>query len=165
MRILRAAGLAALLAITAAPIMGRAQAPAPALAPGYGSPVTLDLARRMVDAAVAETQRRNLHMAVVVVDPAGNLVAFARTDGVQVASIQIAIEKARSAATFRRSTKVFEDALVGGRMAILGLTGAVPIEGGLPVVVGNHIVGAIGVSGGTAQEDGQMAAAGIAAGR
>ena len=162
MRIVKAAGLAVLLAITAAPNPGRTQAPS--VAPGYGPPVTLELARRMIDAAIAETQRRNLQMAVVVVDPAGNLVAFARTDAVQVASIQIAIEKARSAATFRRPTKVFEDALVGGRMAILGLTGAVPVDGGIPVVVGNHIVGAIGVSGGTAQEDGQMAAAGIAAG-
>ena len=159
MRILCAAAIAALLSVAPA------HAQAPALAPGYGPPVTLDLARRMVDAAVAETNRRNLHMAVVVVDPAGNLVAFARTDGVQTASIQIAIDKARSAAGFRRSTKVFEDALVGGRMAILALPGAMPVEGGVPIVVSNHIVGAIGVSGGTAQEDGQMAAAGIAAAR
>ncbi len=157
MRILKTAAVAVMLALATLP--GQAQQTP---APGYGPPVSLETARRAIDAAIAETVRRNLNMAVVVVDPAGNLVAFARTDHVQTASIQIAIDKARSAATFRRSTKVFEDALVGGRQAILALTGAMPVEGGVPIVVNNHIVGALGASGGTSQEDGQIAAAGLA---
>jgi glc operon protein GlcG len=125
--------------------------------------VTLDIARKAVEAALAAAQQHNLQMAVVVVDPAGNLVTFARIDGTQTASLQLAIDKARSAAMYRRSTKVFEEALVGGRHAILALTGAMPVEGGVPLLAENRIVGAIGVSGGTSQEDGQIAAAGVAA--
>jgi uncharacterized protein GlcG (DUF336 family) len=175
MHVQKLAGIAGVCALLAWGPAGAQPAPtvpqptppaaAPALAPGYGAPISLEMAGRAVNAAVLESVRRNLQMAVVVVDPSGTLVAFARVDGTQVASIQIAIDKARSAAMFRRSTKVFEDALVGGRMAILALTGAMPVEGGVPIVVGNQIVGAIGVSGGTAQEDGQIAAAGIAATR
>jgi uncharacterized protein GlcG (DUF336 family) len=133
------------------------------LAPGYGPLVTLDVARRTVEAAVTAAQQRNLQMAITVVDPAGNLVAFARLDGTQTASVQVAIDKARSAAMYRRPTKAFEDALVGGRQAILALPGAMPVEGGVPLVIDNHIIGAVGVSGGTSQEDGQIAAAGVAA--
>jgi uncharacterized protein GlcG (DUF336 family) len=131
--------------------------------PGYGPPVSLDMARKAVEAAVMAAQQRNLQMAVAVVDPAGTLVVFARVDGTQTASVQVAIDKARSAATYRRATKAFEDALVGGRQAILALPGAMPVEGGVPLLTDNRIVGAIGVSGGTAQEDGQIAAAGLAA--
>lgn len=155
-RITLAAACAAVLAITGA----HAQP-----APGYGPNVGLEMARRAVDAGLADARQRNLQMAVAVVDTAGNLVAFARSDGTQTASITIALEKARSAATFRRPTKAFEDALVGGRMAILALTGAMPVEGGVPLLAENRIIGAIGVSGGTAQEDGMVAAAAAAAGR
>jgi uncharacterized protein GlcG (DUF336 family) len=136
-----------------------------ALAPGYGPNISLDAARKLVDAGIADARQRNLQMAVAVVDTAGNLVAYARLDGTQTASLTVAVEKARSTAIYRRSTKVFEDALVGGRAAILALPGAMPVEGGLPLVADNHIIGAIGVSGGTAQEDGIVAAAAIAASR
>ena len=81
-------------------------------------------------------------------------------DNASLATVEIAIEKARSAALFRRPTKVFEDALAGGRNAILALHGAVPIEGGVPIISGGKIVGAIGASGGTAPQDGQVAKAG-----
>jgi glc operon protein GlcG len=158
MRMILAAAIAALLAVPCA----LAQ---PALAPGYGPNVTLDAARKLVDAGIADARQRNLQMAVAVVDTAGNLVAFARVDGTQTASLTVALDKAKSAAIYRRSTKVFEDALVGGRAAILALPGAMPVEGGLLVVADNHIIGAIGVSGGTAQEDGMVAAAALAAGR
>ena len=153
MRIVLAAALALLLAAPAA----RAQAPAP----GYGPNITLEAARRIVEAGIRDAQGRNLAMAVAVVDTAGNLVAFARADGTQTASLAIAIEKARTAAAFRRPTKVWEDALAGGRTAVLALPGIMPIEGGLPILQENRIVGAIGVSGGTAQEDGQVAAAAL----
>jgi uncharacterized protein GlcG (DUF336 family) len=81
-------------------------------------------------------------------------------DNTQLGSVEIAVDKARSAALFRRPSKVFEDALAGGRTAILALRGATPLEGGLPLVSGGKIVGAIGASGGTAQQDGQVAKAG-----
>ncbi|MDO9709999.1 GlcG/HbpS family heme-binding protein [Paracraurococcus lichenis] len=153
MRIILAAAAAALLAMPVA----RAQP-----APGYGPNVTLDAARKVVEAGIASAQQRNLQMAVAVVDTAGNLVAFARVDGTQTASLQVALDKAKSAATYRRPTKAFEDALVGGRMAILALPGAMPVEGGLLLTAENRIIGAVGVSGGTSAEDGQVAAAAIA---
>ena len=81
-------------------------------------------------------------------------------ENTQLGSVEIAIEKARSAALFRRPTKVFEDPLAGGRNAILALRGAFPIEGGVPIIAGGKIVGAIGASGGTAPQDGQVAKAG-----
>jgi glc operon protein GlcG len=104
-------------------------------------------------------------MGICRIRTTGNLIAFARVDGTQTASLNVALDKAKSAAAYRRSTKVFEDALVGGRMAILALPGAMPVEGGLLLTAENHIIGAVGVSGGTAAEDGQVAAAAIASGR
>jgi uncharacterized protein GlcG (DUF336 family) len=153
MRSILAAAITALLAMPAA----QAQP-----APGYGPNISLDAARKVVEAGITNAQQRNLQMAVAVVDTAGNLVAFARVDGTQTASLQVALEKAKSAATYRRPTKAFEDALVGGRMAILALPGAMPVEGGLPLTAENRIIGAVGVSGGTSAEDGQVAATAIA---
>lgn len=130
----------------------------------YGAPIPLELAKKAVAAATAEARRNNLGMAVAVVDTGGALVSFERMDNTQTGSIKVAIQKAQSAAAFRRPTKVFEETLAsGGGLRILALPGAVPIEGGFPIVVDGHIVGAIGASGGTAQQDGQIAAAGLAA--
>ncbi len=152
--------LAALLLV--AGLSGSAAAQPPP--PPYGAPIALADARRVVQAAIADIERQNFPaMAVAVVDWAGHLVAFERVDSTQTASLTIAIEKARTAAAYRRPSKAFEEALVGGRMAILGLPGALPIEGGVPIIREGRIVGAIGVSGGTAQQDGIVAAAGIAA--
>lgn len=154
MRTILAAALALLLGL--APLAARAQP-----APGYGPNIALEAARKILEAGIRDAQGRNLAMAVAVVDTAGNLVAFGRVDGTQTASLGIAIEKAKTAVAFRRSTKVFEDAVAGGRNAILALPGIMPIEGGLLILQDNRIVGAVGVSGGTAQEDGQVAAAAL----
>jgi uncharacterized protein GlcG (DUF336 family) len=104
-------------------------------------------------------------MAAAVVDPAGDLVYFEKMDHTQVASTVIALSKARSAARFKRPTKVLQDALAAGGdgLRMLGLEGAVPVDGGVPILVDGKVVGAIGVSGGTSAQDGQCAAAGVAA--
>ena len=116
----------------------------------------------MLAAAVADAARQNLPMAIAIVDSGGHLVAFERMDSTQTGSIAVAIEKARTAVAFRRPTKVFEDAVSGGRNVILNL-GVMPIEGGLLLLRDGRIVGGIGVSGGTAPQDGVIAAAGVAA--
>jgi uncharacterized protein GlcG (DUF336 family) len=136
---------------------------AQAVAP-YGTPITLEQAKKAVAAATAEARKNNWGMAVAVVDTGGALVSFERMDNTQTGSIKVAIQKAQSAAAFRRPTKVFEETLAsGGGLRILALPGAVPIEGGFPIVVEGRIVGAIGASGGTAQQDGVIASAGLAA--
>ena len=111
-----------------------------------------------------EARKNQWAMAVAIVDTHGELVYFERMDETQVGSVDIAIAKARSAARFKRATKTFQDALAAGGegLRILGLDGAVPVDGGLPLVVGGKIVGAIGMSGGTSVQDGQAAAAGAA---
>lgn len=129
----------------------------------YGAPIGIDAAKKAAAAASAEARKNNWTMAVAVVDPGGTLVYFERIDGTQMGSAQVAIAKARSAVGFKRPSKAFEDAVAGGRNAVLGLTGAMPIEGGVPLVMDGRIVGAIGVSGGTAPQDGVAANAGVAA--
>jgi uncharacterized protein GlcG (DUF336 family) len=106
-----------------------------------------------------------LPMAIAIVDNAGQLVAFERMDNTQTGSINVSQDKAVSAATFRRPTKVFQDAVAGGGagLRILGLRGASPVEGGVPLMSGGKIIGAIGVSGGSSDEDGVVAKAGVAA--
>jgi len=128
----------------------------------YGLSITIDNAKKAAAQAVAEARKNNWNMAVAIVDPSGELVYFEKMDGTQAGSIDIAIAKARSAARFKRPTKVFQDALAGGGegLRFLGLQGAVPVEGGLPLVLDGKIVGAIGGSGGTSQQDGQTAKAG-----
>ncbi len=144
--------LAALLSSGAA----RAQAVLP-----YGLPISLDDAKKAADAAVAEVAKAGSAPDVIaIVDPSGLLVYFERMDNAQFGSIRVALDKARTAAMFRRPSKVFEDALAKGRTAILGLRGTAPIEGGVPLVSAGKIVGAIGASGGTAAQDGQVAKAG-----
>ncbi len=130
--------------------------------PPYGAPISIEDARRVVAAAMAEATRQNLPMAIAVVDSGGHLVAFERGDSTQLGSIRVAQEKARTAVEFRRPTKTWEDGVAGGRNAILGL-GVMPIEGGIPLIRDGRIIGAIGVSGGTAQQDGVIAQAGGAA--
>jgi glc operon protein GlcG len=141
-----------------------AQAPPPTPAPPplpYGAPIALDDAKKAAAAAVDEVKKIGAAPnAVAIVDHGGLLIYFERMDNTQLGSVEIAIDKARTAALFRRPSKVFEDALASGRTAILGLRGATPIEGGLPLVSGGKIIGAIGASGGTAQQDGQVAKAG-----
>jgi glc operon protein GlcG len=140
---------------------GAVQAQAPAPPPPYGAPISLEDAKKVAAAAVAEVAKSgSAPDAIAIVDHGGYLIYFERMENTQLGSVEIVIEKARSAALFRRPTKVFEDALAGGRNAILALRGAVPIEGGVPIIAGGKIVGAIGASGGTAAQDGQVAKAG-----
>lgn len=135
-----------------------AQQPTP---PSYGSAIRLDAAKKAAAAAVAEAKKNNWNVAIAVVDNHGFLVYYEMLDDTQTASPNIAIEKARTAAMFRRPSKALEDAITGGRAAVLGLPGSTPIEGGLPIVAGGKIVGGIGVSGVTSQQDGQVAKAGV----
>lgn len=151
----------AALALVAAAGAASAQAPAPA-PPQYGLSIGVEDAKKAAAAAIAEVPKvGSLPDAVAIVDPGGHLVYFERMDNTQIGSVQFAIDKARSAVFFRRPSKVFEDILAGGRTAILAVRDAVPIEGGLPIIVSGKIVGAIGASGGTAPQDGQVAAAGV----
>ena len=129
----------------------------------YGPAVTLPQAERILDSARAEAARRSFTMSFAVVDPAGELVSFERIDGTQNASTEVAQAKARSAARFRRSTKVWSDSLAAGRTAVVTLPGVIAIEGGVPILSNGRVIGALGVSGGTSEEDGQVAAVGLAA--
>ena len=128
----------------------------------YGAPINGENAKKAAAAALAEARKNNWNMAAAVVDPAGDLVYFEKLDGTQAASVNIAVDKARSAARFKRPTKALQDALAAGGegLRLLALEGAVPVEGGLPLIADGKIVGAIGVSGGTSQQDGQSAKAG-----
>src|SRR4051812_26920469 len=139
-----------------------AQAPAPPPPVAYGMPINLETAKKAAASATAEARKNNWAMAVAVVDPAGNLVYFEKLDNTQTASIDIAIDKARASAEFKRPTKMFQDAVAAGGegLRFLGLRGAVPAEGGFPIMAGGKIIGAIGASGGAGNQDAQVAKAG-----
>jgi glc operon protein GlcG len=128
----------------------------------YGAPVGVEAAKKAAAAALAEAVKNKWTMAVAVVDPNGTLVFYEKMDNTQIGSAEVAIAKARSAAQFKRPTKAFQDALAAGGagLRILGLPGAVPVEGGIPLVSDGKIIGAIGLSGGTSEQDGQCAQAG-----
>jgi uncharacterized protein GlcG (DUF336 family) len=128
----------------------------------YGPSITADQAKVAAAPAIAEAKKNKFTMAVAIVDTAGELVYFEKMDDTQVGSVGVAIAKARSAARFKRPTKAFQDAVSAGGegLRILALDGAVPVEGGVPLVVGGRIIGAIGASGGTSQQDGVVAQAG-----
>jgi glc operon protein GlcG len=131
--------------------------------PSYGPAITSDLAKQVVAAALAEARANGWTMAAAVVDPAGILVYFEKIDDTQHASPRIAIDKARSAAMFKRPTKTFQDSVERGGVGlrVMTLRGAMPVEGGVPIVVDGRIVGGLGVSGGTAEQDGQCCSAAI----
>jgi uncharacterized protein GlcG (DUF336 family) len=130
----------------------------------YGPSIVAEQAKTIAAAAIAEARKNQWTMAIAIVDTAGDLVYFERMDHTQVGSVDIAQAKARSAARFKRPTKAFQDALAAGGEGwrILSLEGAVAVEGGIPLMSGGKIVGAIGASGGTSQQDGVTAAAGAA---
>ena len=140
----------------------QAQAPSPS-PPLYGPNITNEQAHKLVAGAMAEARKQGFLMAVAVVDAAGQLVMFERIDSTQTASIKVAQDKATSAATWKRPTKVFQDTLASGGVGlrVLSLPGAIPVEGGLPVMVDGKVIGAIGVSGGSADQDGIVAKAGL----
>ena len=137
-------------------------AAAQAQIPQYGANITLEQARKVASAADAEARKNNWPVAITIVDTAGQLVLFARHDNTQTASINVAQDKAVSAAMYRRPTKVMQDAVAGGGAGVrfLNLRSASVVEGGLPLYVDGKIVGAIGVSGVTSDQDGQIAKAG-----
>jgi uncharacterized protein GlcG (DUF336 family) len=131
--------------------------------PGYGTPVTIDQAKKIAAGVVAECQANKWNVAVAVVDPHGSLVYFERIEDTQYASMDIAIMKAKAAATYRRPTRVFADVIAKSGPAIMTLPGAIASPGGVPIFVGGKVTGAVGVSGVTGDQDEQCAKAGIAA--
>ena len=155
---------AAIAALLVAPLAASAQTPAAGPMPS-GPSITLEAAKKAVAAAEAEAKKNNWWMAIAVVDTAGKLVAFERMDNTQMASIEIALGKATSANNLKRPTKVLQDALAAGGAGVrfLALPGALPIEGGIPIVADGKIIGAIGVSGAASAEDAVCATAGAAA--
>ena len=128
----------------------------------YGPPISLAHAKKVAEPAVIEAQKENLSIAVAIVDSAGGLVYYEKMDNTMFGSANVAIDKARSAAAFKRPTKVFEDTLAAGGIGlrILHLPGAIALDGGIPLVTDGKIVGAIGVSGATSAQDAQCAKAG-----
>ena len=124
--------------------------------------LTLGLAKRLVAAAEAEARKRGATVVIAVVDDGGQLILLERLDDTQVASVEVAIGKARTAAIFRRPSKEFEDQVKNGRVAALALPGATPLQGGIPISVEGKVIGAIGASGNSPQEDEGIALAGAA---
>jgi glc operon protein GlcG len=122
--------------------------------------LTLSVAKQVAAAAEKHARDNKWNVCIAIVDDGGHLVYFQRIDGTQTGSVLVSQRKAQTAIAFKRPSKVFEDGVAGGRNALLGLPGAVPLEGGLPLVVDGEMIGAIGVSGVTAQQDGMIAQAG-----
>jgi glc operon protein GlcG len=122
--------------------------------------LTLATAKQIAAASEAEATSNKFAMVITILDDGGNLIYQERMDDAQLASIQISFGKAHTALTFKRPTKALEDTVAGGRNAILSLPGAVLVEGGLPLMADGKVIGAIGVSGGTSAQDGQVAKAG-----
>ena len=148
--------LAVALSLTMAAVGAKAQLPVKRV-------LTLNVAKKIAAAAEAEAIKRGSTVVIAVVDDGGYLLVLERLDDTQVASVEVGIAKARTAAIFRRPSKVFEDQVREGRVAALGLPGAAPLQGGIPIVFEGKVIGAIGVSGNTPQEDEDIAKVGAAA--
>jgi uncharacterized protein GlcG (DUF336 family) len=148
--------MTAALAFTLAAITARAELPVKRV-------LTLNVAKKIAAAAEAEATKRGSTVVIVVVDDGGHLLVLERLDDTQVASVEVGIGKARTAAIFRRPSKEFEDQVKNGRVAALALPGATPLQGGIPISFQGKVIGAIGVSGNTPQEDEDIAKAGSAA--
>lgn len=125
--------------------------------------LTLEAARKIAAAAEAEARKNNWNVVISVVDDGASLLYLQRMDGTQIGSVDIAQMKARTAIRMKRPSKALEDAVAGGRNAVLKLPDVLPVEGGLPISVDGQMIGAIGVSGVTSVQDGQIAAAGVKA--
>lgn len=142
--------------LAAAPVVHQAELPTKSV-------LTLGVAKAAAEAAESEAHRRGTTVVVVVVDDAGHVLVLHRLDDTQVASVEVGIGKARTAAIFRRPSKVFEDQIREGRVAALALPGATPLQGGIPLVHDGRVIGAIGVSGNTPQQDEEIAKVGASA--
>jgi glc operon protein GlcG len=156
-----------LLASTLAIVMVTAtasaqQAPSPPPTTPYGVPIGLEAAKKVMAAAEAEAVKNNWAMAIVILDSTGHMVMLHKLDNTQYGSLMAAEDKALSAINYRRPSKVFEDLVAQGGIGLrsLALRGASPLEGGIPIIVDGNVVGAIGVSGATSVQDGQVAKAG-----
>lgn len=125
--------------------------------------LTIEIVKRIAARATQAAAAIPCPMCIVIVDSGAHLIYAERMDDALIATFDVAHRKARSAVLFKRPTKVFEDMLAGGRMAVLKLPGAMPLEGGIPLMANGKVVGAIGASGGSAQQDGIAASAGVEA--
>lgn len=164
MRTVRLVSLVVVTVLVFASVPGSAQQPVAPPPPqiAYGAPISLDQAKKVMAGAEAEAKKNNWNVAIAILDSGGHLVVLHRIDGTQLGSIDVAREKAYSAVLFRRPTKVFQDLVGqgGANLRLLRLSGASPLEGGIPIVVDGKIVGAVGVSGVTSEQDAQVAKAG-----
>jgi glc operon protein GlcG len=145
--------LLVLLAITLWAVAAPAQLPTKPV-------LTLDVAKKIATAAEVEAKKRGATVVIAVVDDGGYLLVLERLDDTQVASVDVGIAKARTAAIFRRPSKVFEDQVKNGRISALALPGAVALQGGVPIIIDGKVIGAVGVSGNSPQEDEEIAKAG-----
>jgi glc operon protein GlcG len=127
----------------------------------YGLNINLATAKRTASAAAEEAKRIEVNAIMAIVDTGGHLVYLERFDKAQFGSIDVAIHKARCSVAYKRPTKAFDEAVSNGKINLLTLDDICAVEGGLPIIQRGRIIGAIGVSGGTSQEDGQIAVAGI----
>lgn len=144
------------------PVQAYAQAtPAPAPAPAYGAPIGLDAAQALIAKAIAAAKARGFRMAVAIVEPSGQLVAFAKMDDTQYGSIYVAQKKAETAARYRLATSVMEAKTLAGRTVTLANNDSLPIAGGIPILSDGKVIGAIGVSGAAAAEDDEIARAAL----
>jgi len=146
--------LIAILAGLPSPVSKSAELPTKKVLP-------LEVARQVAAAAGKHARENKWNVCIAIVDDGGNLIYFERMDGTQTGSVVVSQRKAQTAIAFKRPSKTFEEGVTGGRNALLGLPGAVPLEGGLPLSVDGEMIGAIGVSGVTAQQDGMIAQAGV----
>ena len=164
-------GLLIALGVVLAASVAGAQSPGPSapvnpaaqmLPTDYGAPISNANAKKVAAAALAEAQKMNVPMVVAITDTSGNVLYMEHQDGAILGGVLVAPQKARSAALYKRPTKAFEDAIAPGGVGLrfLRLEGAIPIEGGLPLILDNKIIGAIGMSGGTGVQDGVAAKAG-----
>lgn len=152
----------ALVSLAQAAQAQTAPAPAAAPAPSYGAPIGLEAAQTLIDRAIEAARARRFRLAIAIVEPSGDLVAFARMDDVQYGSITIAQKKAMSAARFRTPTAALEERVTGGRTVILAIDEMLPVAGGVPILVDGRVVGAIGVSGASSAQDDEIARAAMA---
>ncbi|HSU88887.1 MAG TPA: heme-binding protein [Terriglobia bacterium] len=129
--------------------------------PGTTKYITLDDAKKAMTAAEAEARKNNWNVAIAILDAGGHLILFQRMDDTQIGSVNIAIGKAKTAVSFKRATKAMEDIIAGGRIAFLAVEGLTPLQGGLPVVVDDKVIGSVGVSGVQSSQDEQVAQAAI----
>ncbi|HEY6024255.1 MAG TPA: heme-binding protein [Pseudolabrys sp.] len=156
-----AAACTALILGTSAHAQQQGAPPPPA--PPFGTPITFDQAKKVAAAAEAEAKKNNLNSAIAIIEPTGALVYFGKMDGTQYGATNVAMDKALSAALYRRPTAAFDAGLRAGNTYLLTLRNMNAVPGGIPIVVDGKLIGAIGVSGGSGPDDVKVAEAGAAA--